>query len=76
MTAVTTYDIFSGSRDHEPIWLESVDGLENACQKMRDRASNDPGPYFVFCVATQAVLAVVNTSPALQSNAKTHASGS
>jgi transcription elongation factor Elf1 len=57
-----TYDIFSGLREHGPIWLESIDGLEQACARMRDRATLKPGAYFVYCSQTNAVLASVDTS--------------
>lgn len=57
-----TYDIFSGLREHGPIWLESIEGLEAACARMRDRATSKPGAYFVYCSQTNTVLASVDTS--------------
>jgi hypothetical protein len=76
MKAILTYDIFSGCRDQNPLWLESVEGLEQACETMRQRAALSPGPYFVFCVTNQAVLASIDTSTALQSSEKTHVTSS
>jgi hypothetical protein len=58
-----TFEIFSGSPEKEPLWLESVTGLEAASERMNDRAQHHPGPYFVFCVHTKQVLASTDTSP-------------
>jgi hypothetical protein len=56
------YDIFSGLPSEEPLWLQSVEGLEAACARMRERADAAPGHYFVFCSQTQKVLASADTS--------------
>jgi hypothetical protein len=56
------YHIFSGSRDKDALWLESVEGLGAAHEKMKERAAEKPGPYFIFCTKTHAVLASINTS--------------
>jgi hypothetical protein len=73
MRAILTYDVFSGSREQNPLWLESVEGLERACETMRQRAALSPGPYFVFCVASQKVLASTDTSTTLHIEKKSHA---
>jgi hypothetical protein len=57
-----SYDIFSGSPQGEPVWLESVDGLDAASQRMHERANQMPGRYFVDCVHTNEVIASVDTS--------------
>ena len=59
-----TYDIFSGSPEKDPLWLESVTGLEAASTRMQDRARQKPGPYFVYCVHTQQILASTDASAA------------
>jgi len=56
------YEIFSGSPYKNAIWLESVEGLDAACEQMRERAAKQPGPYFVFSVEAYAALASTNTS--------------
>jgi hypothetical protein len=61
---IETYDIFSGRTDKQPLWIESVEGLDAAKQRMHDFAACTPGPYFVYRVSTQAVLAFTDTSEA------------
>jgi hypothetical protein len=61
---IETYDIFSGRTDKQPLWIESVEGLDAAKQRMHDFAASTPGPYFVYRVSTQAVLAFTDTSEA------------
>jgi hypothetical protein len=56
------YDIFSGHDDKDALWLEAVDGLDASMHRMKDLASQKPGPYFLFCTRTQAVLAAVDTA--------------
>jgi hypothetical protein len=73
MKAILTYDIFSGRRDQNPLWLQSVEGLEQACDAMRQQAALSPGPYFVFCAASQAILAAIDTTTVLPVCEKTHA---
>jgi hypothetical protein len=56
-----SYDIFSGSRAN-PFWHEPVEGLEAACERMKQVAAQRPGRYFVFCARTGVVLAKIDTS--------------
>ena len=37
---VHTYDIFCGSVDYHPLWLETVSGLEPARARMKERAED------------------------------------
>jgi hypothetical protein len=57
-----TYDLFAGSIDNRPLWLESVRGMEPAFERMKERAELAPGPYFVLDSMTQTVIALVDTS--------------
>jgi hypothetical protein len=59
---VPQYDIFSGKVDEDAIWLEAVEGLGAANERMKEHAQRRPGPYFVFCQRTHAVLARIDTS--------------
>jgi hypothetical protein len=52
---IPEYDIFSGQFDKDAIWLETVEGLGAACEKMKELAKNPPGPYFVFCQNTHHI---------------------
>ena len=57
-----TYDIFSGLKDKEPLWLESVVGYDAAYEQMLEIAFGKPGSYFVFCTSTNCVICAVDTS--------------
>jgi hypothetical protein len=59
------YDIFRGSQDKGALWVEAVDGLGRANDRMKEHALQNPGPYFVFCYRTQAILASIDTSISL-----------
>jgi hypothetical protein len=60
---IPEYDVFSGKfGDGDAIWLEAVDGLDAACERMKQRAARLPGKYFVFCQTTHIVQASVDTS--------------
>lgn len=60
--SVPTYHIFSGFPDRDALWLETVEGLGAAHDRMREHAVQSPGPYFVFCGQTHTVLASIDTS--------------
>jgi hypothetical protein len=42
---------------------------------MRERAADLPGYYFVFCVASQQVLASIDTNEAVHSDEPSHLTG-
>jgi hypothetical protein len=56
-----TYDIFSGQMSNAAMWLEAVEGLGNAYQRMTELAANSPGCYFIFCTRTHTVRGFINT---------------
>lgn len=41
-------DIFAKLPDGSPIWVEAVDGLENARQRVRELNRMTPRDYFLF----------------------------
>jgi hypothetical protein len=49
---VPHYHVFSGSREKDPLWLESVEGLGTANERMEQLAAEKPGPYFIFSTDT------------------------
>jgi hypothetical protein len=55
------YDIFSGQIDINAMWVESVEGLSNARDRMRQIAADKPGRYFIFSPASNSVLAEMET---------------
>lgn len=42
------YDVFKGVPGREPIWVETVQGLENARMRLLKLCESCPGEYFVF----------------------------
>jgi hypothetical protein len=56
------FDIFSGQTDKNAVWVESVEGLGNASERMLELAQKTPGRYFVFCLNTHRVLASIDNS--------------
>jgi hypothetical protein len=69
------YDIFSGYIDRNAIWLESVEGLGDASDRMLELATGKPGPYFVFCLTTHKILASVDTSVIVRKSVENEANG-
>ena len=55
-------DIFSGAIDKNPLWLERVEGLENAKRRIGEMATKSPGRYFVFCDFSHTVVAQIDAS--------------
>jgi hypothetical protein len=67
--AVPSYDIFRGySLETDVLWIESVEGLGAAAERMRAIAAEKPGPYFVFSVRDHEVLASIDTTPKAESD--------
>jgi hypothetical protein len=56
-----TFDIFSGELEKDARWLEAVQGLASAKERMKQIAAERPGKYFIFCVADRAVLGSMDT---------------
>jgi hypothetical protein len=52
-----TYDIFRGVPDGGPIWIETVQGLDNARAKLRKLFEARPDDYFVYDSTTSNVVA-------------------
>ena len=71
-----TFDIFSGVPDKDPMWLEAVEGLSNARERMEEIATIIPGQYFVFSIGTHTPLAQIETFAKLQPLPKDKAKGS
>ena len=70
-----TFDIFAGVFEQNPMWLEAVQGLSHATERMNKIALEKPGKYFVFCSATHAVVASTESGRKLDPGAQAkHAS--
>jgi hypothetical protein len=44
------------------MWLESVEGLEAAFERMREIATERPGKYFIFSPSTKEAVASLDTT--------------
>lgn len=55
-----TYDIFRDFPDSGPIWIESIQGLENATGRLRNLLENRPGDYFVYDTASAKIVASIS----------------
>lgn len=60
--SVPRFDIFYGAIDRNAMWIEAVEGLGAACERMKEHASENPGQYFVFNMETHKVLVSIDTS--------------
>ena len=58
-----TFGIFRGFLINGGHWVESIDGLGAAAQRMFQLSVIRPGPYFVFDNKQHKVLASTDTSP-------------
>jgi len=60
---VPTFDIFQGAvGSTDVLWIEAVEGLAAAKQRMDEIAREQPGRYFVFYSHERTVLASTNTT--------------
>jgi hypothetical protein len=69
------FDIFSGGPEKDPMWLETVEGLSGARERMEQLAAQKPGHYFLFSTAAQAILAEIETSQKTESLGRAHSAG-
>lgn len=60
---VPKYEIFRGHFGSQDVmWLQAVEGLGNASDRMKEIASKHPGAYFVFWTTSHRVLDSIDTS--------------
>jgi len=62
MNRLPAFGLFAGSGDKDAMWLETVEGLDNARNRMERLAAQVPGKYFVFSVPNRAVVAKTDTT--------------
>jgi hypothetical protein len=58
-----TFDIFAGDREKSPLWLEAVEGLSNARERIRQITAQTPGSYFLFNQNSSSTKQKRNPSP-------------
>ena len=56
IVSTDSFDIFRGTPDEHGAWLESVVGLDQAKDRLKQLASEFPGSYFIFHAPSQTVL--------------------
>jgi hypothetical protein len=59
------FDIFREFPEGGPIWVEAVQGLENAKSRLDELTRTDRGDYFLFDPASAKIIAVAPTMIAL-----------
>ena len=62
-TTVPEFDIFLGSGENDALWLESVEGLDAAVQRMHEIAAKRPGVYFVLNLRDRVIVTKTDTRP-------------
>jgi hypothetical protein len=64
------FDVFRGRfGESDAEWVEAVEGLAAACQRMCGLATERPGRYFVFYTSSHEVLDSMDTTPLAQARA-------
>lgn len=58
----TTFDIFSGIPEEHGVFVEAVEGLSSAQERIRQIAAQKPGNYFLFSGSSQSILSRTQTS--------------
>jgi hypothetical protein len=51
------YDIFATLPDGSPMWLEAVEGLDHARERLDGLVRSRPGAYFIYSERTGGVVA-------------------
>jgi hypothetical protein len=56
------YNIYSGTHQQNARWIETVEGLATAVERMHKQAIKSPGPYIIFCPRDRTILATIDTT--------------
>jgi hypothetical protein len=67
---VPAFEIFSGFHGKDARWVETVQGLAEASERMKQLARQNPGPYFVFDLRSRRVLDFIHTRSAPSTSEK------
>lgn len=52
-----TYDIFRNDSTGKPIWVQAIEGLEQAMNRMEELASGDPtSDFFLYCTQAEKIV--------------------
>lgn len=64
----STLDIFRRLPDGQPEWVEAIEGLDEAKQRLIFLTTNSSSEYFIYSVADQTVVAMSNELAGLAPN--------
>jgi hypothetical protein len=56
------YDIFRKLPDSSPLWIEAIEGLEQARNRLRQLSSQSPGEYLLYDTANRRFLNLADES--------------
>ncbi|HTP43068.1 MAG TPA: hypothetical protein VMG82_00045 [Candidatus Sulfotelmatobacter sp.] len=56
MPDAITYDIFKEDPSGNPLWVEAVEGLEQAMNRMEELAAGGDCDYYLFCAQAGKVV--------------------
>jgi hypothetical protein len=56
-----TFAIFTMLPDGQPFWIESVENLEDARQRLREVARNAPGDCFIYSAKSGVVALIIHS---------------
>jgi hypothetical protein len=59
---IPRFDVFFGLLDNDARWIESVESLGAAHERIKELAAATPGPYFVFDTVSHKVLAKIDST--------------
>jgi hypothetical protein len=58
---VITYDIFRDDPAGRPVWVEAVEGLEHAMNRIEELAASDPADYYLYCAQAGKIIRHLKT---------------
>jgi hypothetical protein len=56
-----TFEIFSGAPEETGLWVEGIEGLSNARQRVEQIAEEKPGKYFLLSGGSQSIITRIET---------------
>jgi hypothetical protein len=57
-----TYDIFRKLPAGEPVWVEAVQGLEDAKSRLSELVTVRPGDYYIYDLGRERIVAMASSS--------------
>ena len=63
MGDVPRFDLFSGTPEWDATWIDAIDGLTKARDRMERLAADKPGRYFIFSTPRSTVVMEIDTTP-------------